>query len=314
MSFDVSNGAAKIARWTRYGSLTVFVPGWNYKAAVPLLKYCLSLIIFTVFGTIAEKLRPIILGIRVPSEAGTALSDYQIINNVRIFLTMISSSFIVALIPHLSGTAAVGSESIYKRTIVDGTKYFWTVGALLGFGIIMLSKDLLHIYVGKNNLYLNLWLIIIVIGTMYNLYITPIISVILSSGRLIPMIYATAIACAASLIVCWIVSPQYGVGGIACSLIAYNLVHFLITHYWYLPRCFQINPSQQIAKIFFPPLISGIAMYFIVGKVMSILNFGNNYLDIFFGAVFGTVIYLTIIIGTFIRPGEIKQLYLRISR
>lgn len=305
---------AKISRWTRYGTLSSFVPGWDYRAALPLLKYCFSLMVFAVFGTISEKIRPIILGMRVPADAGSALSDYQIINNVRIFLMMIGSSFMVALIPHISGAAAAGNDSIFKKTIVKGTKYVWSVTALMGFGIIMLSKELLSIYVGPGNLYLKVWWIIIIFGTLYNLYITPIISVILSSGKLIPMIYATAIGGVISLFICWIMTPQYGVGGIAISLVAYNLTHLLVTHYWYLPKYFQVNPSQQVFKILMPPIIAGIIMCFTVRNVLNVIGFENNYLNICFGGGLGTLIYIGIILIVYIPAADGKELALRILK
>lgn len=52
----------------------------------------------------------------------------------------------------------------------------WAFGALIGFGIIMLSKEVLSIYVGPENLHLKTWMIVLVGATFYNFYSTPIAS------------------------------------------------------------------------------------------------------------------------------------------
>ncbi|MCK5509067.1 MAG: oligosaccharide flippase family protein [Desulfobacterales bacterium] len=304
---------AKLWRLTKHGSIVMFIPGWNFKSVLPLLKYCLSLMTFSIFIAMADKLRPIILGIRIPFDAGEALADYQIINYIRIFLMMISASFMAALIPHLSGATIGGNRLIYGKTIEQGTKYIWTFGALLGFGVIMLSKELLCIYVGPENLYLEIWLIVLVIGALYNLYVSPIASVILSFGKLVPMIFATGIGCLLSLSICWVMAPRFGVGAIAVSLVVYNLVHLLVTHFWYLPRYFNINPSNQIINIMLPPAFIGVVMCCVGRWIINYMGYTNDYINIAIGTICGMAIYMTMIITIYIRPNEIRELFVKLK-
>lgn len=305
---------SKLWRWTKYSSITIFLPGWNFKDISPLLKYCLSLMVFAIFIAIADKLNPIILGIRVPNNAGEALADYQIINYVRIFLLMISSSFMAALIPHVSGATAGGSGHIYKKTIEQGTKYIWAFSALVGFGIIMLSKEVLSVYVGAENLSLKIWLMILVGATLYNLYVTPISSVILSSGKLVPMLFATASGCLVSVLLCWCLTPRFGVGAIAIAVAAYNSVNMLVTHFWYLPHYFNVRPIHQIVHIMVPPVASGLIMCFAGRFIIDKLGYTNDYINLAIGIVCGTVIYASIILLIYVRPREACELYYKITR
>ena len=302
----------KIWRWSHYGSLKMFLPGWHFKEVLPLLKYSLSLVAFSIFIAMADRLRPIILGIRVPNNTGEALTEYQIINYIRILLHMISSSFMGALIPHISGAVMSGNRQIYTVTITEGTKYTWVVGALLGFGIIMLSKEVLTIYVGPENLSLNMWLIILVGASLYNFYVTNIASVILSSGKLMPMLFATATGFVISVLICWFMTPLYGVGAVVISVAAYNVINMVITHFWYLPRYFNVNAVHQILHIMLPPVFAGIIMCFAGRLIINKIGYSNAYINVAIGAICGTVIYISIILISYIHPKEIFKLYSRI--
>lgn len=296
---------AKLWKWTLHGSLASFIPGWDIQAVAPLLKYCLSLMTFSIFLVLADKLRPIILGIQIPFAAGEALADYQIINYIRIFLMMFTSSFMAALIPHISSASIEPNSKIYIETITRGTKYIWTLGALVGFGLIMLSKEALIIYVGLENQYLTSWLQLLVIGSLYNLYASPIASVILSSAKLAPMLFATVLGCLVSLTICWFLTPIYSVGAAAISLIAYNMVHLLVTHFWYLPRYFNVKPFPQIVYIMLPPALAGSLMCFAGRWAIYQLGYTSNYINIVIGVICGTALYMAIILAIYIRPAEV---------
>lgn len=302
----------KLKRWMKYGSMTDLLPGWNFSAVLPVLKYCLSLMVFSIFVLLESRVQPIILGIRIPSNAGEALSNFQILDYMRTFLMMIGASFMVTLIPHISGAMATGNQQIYDKTIKQGTKYIWCVGALIGFGLIMLSKEVLSIYVGPENIVLQTWMIILIGATLYNLYATCISAAILSSGRLVPMMFATASGFLVAVLFNWFFVPIYGVGGVAFAVAAYNLVNLLVTHFWYLPRYFKIEPMRQILFVMLPPVFAGIIMCITGQHIIGLLGSNNDYINIAIGIVCGTLIYTSIIMLIYIRPKEFRELLSRI--
>ena len=305
---------AKLFRWLRYSSLKTFVPDWSFKEIIPLLKYCISLLAMGIFIMLANNLKPIILSFRVSEDAARNMADFQIINYIGMFLMMISSSFVVALVPYVSHEFATGNLSIYRKVIQDVTKPVWAVGTLLGFGIILLSKELLTIYVGVENIYLQKWLILLIAASMYNLYNPCIASVILGSGRTLPLTAITASGCVISLLVCWFVSPINALGSMTYSLIAYNFVIFLGVHFYYLKKYFQVEPMQQIVDILFPPVFAGLIMLFCIRYLLNYLAMTNPYLTILTGATTGTVIYSAVILTIYIKPAEVILLLNKIRK
>ncbi len=303
---------AKVWMWTKYGKLGVFIPGWNLKAVLPLLKYCVSLMTFSVFLMLSSSLCPVIMGIRVPSNAGAVMTDYHIINCVRIFFVMLASSFMMVLVPHLSGLVARGDDEILAKTILHGTKIVWGFGALLGFGVIMLSREALSVYVGEQYMYLQKWLVILTIASLYDLYNPAMSAVILSLGKLRPLIFATGLGCLLSLSICWLLSPSLGVGSIAWSFIASNLARFLVVHFWYFPKYFGLNPVNHILNVLFPPVVAGIAMCIAGRWIIDRIGHTNDLINIAIGVVCGTIIY-TLIIGTiYIRPNQAWKLVVKL--
>ena len=305
---------ATLSRWRRYSSFKSFIPGWNYKAIIPLLKYCLSLMTIAVFILLAEKLRPLIMTVRVSDDAAGNMTDFEIINNVRMFLVMISSSFLAALVPYVSHELATGRVSVCKKVIQDATKPVWAFSALIGFGIMLLSKEILTIYVGSENTYLQKWLILLIAATMCYLYTPCISSVILSSGRTRPLAVVTASGCVVSLLVCWFLSPITALGSIVIAHAVYICIVFFGTHLYYLPKCFGVAPGEQIMKILLPPVVSGLIMLLTVRSLLNWLAFSSSYVTILLGAIAGTIVYSAVILTIYIRPGEVRQLITKVRK
>lgn len=295
----------KLWKWSSCGSLFALVPGWKIAAVCPLLKYCLSISAFSIFIILSKNVPPVILALRAKSDAASVMTDFKVVDYIATFFLMISSTLITSLVPYISGLAAKGDIGIYNRVIKDGTRYVWAFGALIGFGVLMLSKEVIILYVGPEYLHIKLWLEVYIIGILYNLYNPAMSSVILSYGKLLPMIYATLLGCICSLFFSWMLSPLIGIGSISISLISFNLCAFLVNHFWYFPRYFHINPFNQIFHIFCPPLFAGLTMCISGRWLIDTISCTNSYINIAIGAFTGTLIYSSIILVFYISPSQI---------
>ena len=167
---------------------------------------------------------------------------------------------------------------------------------------------------GADNLYLQGWLIILLVGVLYNVYSVTIASAVLSSGIMRPMIWASATGCVMSTLVCWLFTPRYGIGAIAASLIVHNAITLLVVHFVYLPKYFQVKPVQQIREIMLPPVIAGIVMCIVGRWIINTCGIANNYTNIAIGVACGVVIYSLIILSIFIRPHEVRGLIFRLMK
>ncbi|MBT4483033.1 MAG: lipopolysaccharide biosynthesis protein [Candidatus Latescibacteria bacterium] len=304
----------KLMRWTRHSSLRVFIPGWNFKSIFPLLKYCSSLLVLAVFIILADKLTPMIMSVRVSANAAEHMTDYQIINNVRMFIMMIGSSFFMTLVPYVSHEFAKGNTHVYKKTIQHATKPVWAVGALIGFGVILLSKELLTIYVGVENLYLHKWLILLVASVIYNLYNPCISSVIIASGRTLPLVAISGCACLVSLVACWMLCPVTAIGAIVIANVIYTGIAFLGSHFYYLPKCFGVSPIEQIMKVLLPPVLSGLIMLFSVRYLLDWLDIASPFVTIVIGAITGFVVYSLVILTIYIKPVDAMLLINKVKK
>ncbi len=302
----------QVFKWLKYGTIKTFIPQWHFKETVPLLKYCLNLFIMGIFIIMADKLKPLILTLRVTGNAAAKMADYQIIYNVVMFLNMIAGSFIAALIPYISHEFVIGNKKIYKKAIQDVTKPVWAFGALIVFLILLLSKELLIIYVGAANLYLQKWLAIFLVGYLYVLYTPCIAAVVLAAGRTLPYTLGTAVGCIVSLVVCWLLVPFSPLGGMVYSYIAYIVILFSIVHFYYLRKVFDVSPAEQIIKVFFPPLIIGLVMIYFIRFLLNWIDIKNPYFNICVGGFAGTLLYSLLIIFFYIKPKEVKLLLERL--
>jgi O-antigen/teichoic acid export membrane protein len=302
----------QVLRWLKYGSIKTFLPRWYFKETLPLFKYCLNLFVMGIFIIMADKLKPLILTLRVSGSASLKMADYQIIYNIILFLNMITSSFITVLIPYIAREYVMGNHGIYKKVIQETTKLVWGFGAFLIFTMITFSKEILLIYVGPNNVYLQKWLIFYLVGYLYVMYAPCISAVVLSSGRMLPYTVGTALGCVVSLIFCWFTVPISPMGGMVFSYIVYIIIIFFTVHFYYLPKMFNVEPIRQIFRVLIPPLVVGVCMVFLTRYFLRFLNIPNIYANTLIGTFVGFIVYIVMILIVYIKPKELRLLLNRL--
>ncbi len=300
--------SAKLRRWSKYASLRSLIPGRSITATAPLLRYSAALMLYSTCVTVADRVRPVLLGARLTSHVSESLADYGIVNNIRVFLMMLTSSFVAALVPYIASESVSGNAAIARNAIEKGTKYIWMFGALVGFGVMMLSKEVLRLYVGRENVYLHTGLVVFVGSSLYSLYMPAIISVVLSSGRLSMLIVTTAVSGVVSTVACWLLAPTYGLYAVAISMGVYSLTHFLLVHTWLLPRQYAVPFRHHVLNIVCPPLIAGAVMLFAGRWVIERIGSSSSLLNIWIGATCGTAIYLGVISLIYIKPRDLYRI------
>jgi O-antigen/teichoic acid export membrane protein len=297
----------KIRRWRSVGSYRIFLPQWHLRSTVPVLKYCLALMTFSIFIVLDNASKPLIIGIMATDDVSRQMTDFQIISTFRMFLMLLATSVMQALIPYMSHQRVVEGDQIFKKIITQGTKIIWAIGALIGFLIILQAKNIVILYVGKESQYLTPLIVVYVVATMYNLYVTGIAAAILTSGKVTPMVWTTFAGFVVSTIISLTLIKSWQMKAIIYSLAGYNAVHFAVMHFFYLPTQFRINPFQQIFRVAAPPLIAGIVMYWLTQYVIKLMMINTIYWEITAGSVVGASIYLSVIFSIYIRPKETRD-------
>ena len=305
---------AKLWRWKKYGGLSVLIPGCYIDSVWPLLKYSFSVLGFSLFMAIARKLCPVILAMRTHGNSGGVMADFQVINYVQLFLMMVAGSFSVAMVPHISRAVAGGDIHMYRKAMTQGTRLVWSLGALMGFGVIMLAREVIIVYVGEEFLYLQPWLIVYVIALLYNLYNPAMSSVTLASGKLLPLVVVTGVGCVVSLICCWFLAPKFGVGSVSIAFLVNNIICFLFMNFWFYPTYFNLHAVHQVSHILAPPVLAGGVMCLLGRWIIREIGCVDSWINIALGAVCGTLVYSAIIVMIYIRPVEIREILLKFKR
>lgn len=298
--------AFKIRRWRHFGSYRIFMPQWQLKSTVPVLKYCMALMTFSIFTLLDNASKPLIIGI-YGENASEQMADFQIISIFRVFFMLLATSLMQALVPYLTQQSVIGGEAIYEKMITQGTKIIWAIGALVGGLTILLSEQIVILYVGSELLYLAPLICLYVIATMYNIYVTGIAAAVLSSGKLAPMVWATCAGFIVSIVISLAFFQSLQLKAIIYSLVGYNIIHFLVLHFYYLKTQFLIDPISHLSRVALPPVLAVILMYFIAGEFMKVLNLDNIYAELLVESTLGSAIYITVIAIIYIRPREVRD-------
>lgn len=264
-----------------------FIPKWNKSLFKEILPYSLNIFSFSIFQFSFWNLRPVFLGIQGSPEMVT---DFRVINGIIGIITMVSSSFLGALLPSSSKVVASHDKSKYYQIAYNGVKYVSIVLCLLSFGLITIAPELLTLYVGKEYLYLVPWMSLWAILVL-SAHVDPISSLILASSNIKPLTISSIIASISGLVVSWFLIPVYHVGGVVFGHLTYTLIQqvFYYTYYW--PHILKIDSLRVLTRSFGPYVIIGLISFGITYITPSIHSTLGNF---FLSGIEFSIIYLGI--------------------
>ena len=134
----------------------------------------------------------------------------------------------------------------------------------------------------------------------------------MSYGKVLVLTYTSIINSIISLIVMFIATPAYGVGGAVIAYLVYNINQLLVVYIYYLPVVLKQNPTKVFFVSFFKPVING-------GIIAAFVMIVNSYYgcapslwnSIFLSVVFFTI-YGALILRFVVKKDEIKNIYRRL--
>lgn len=245
-----------------------FLPKWNKDVFREILPYSLNIFSFSIFQFSFNNLRPVFLGMQGSPEMVT---DYTVMGGIIGIITMVSGSFLGALIPSSSKVVATHDTNKYYQIAYDGVKYVSFLISLLVFGLLSIATDLICLYVGKDFLYLVPWLSLWAILELAS-HREPISSLILAGTNIKPLTISSIIASISGLVVTWFAIPKFHAGGAILGLLAFTLVNqvFYYTYYW--PRILKIDSLRVLTKSFGPYVVIGVVGFIITYFTPSLQN------------------------------------------
>jgi len=226
-----------------------FLPVYNKELYKDVLPYCLSIFSFSIFQFSAVYLRPLILSLRSDLYAVT---DFRIIEGYANLILIFSSSFVSIFLPLASKSNAINDKSSKNIIIYTGTKFISTFISFVIFFFVINSSDLLELYVGRKYLYLSPLLNIWVLSLLAS-HNSAISSLVLSSNRLKPIVYISALSTTISLAFSWFAAPTYGLSGVLCGYLIYVLIQTCFYYFYYYPSVLKIDSKKLFYLSFLKP-------------------------------------------------------------
>jgi O-antigen/teichoic acid export membrane protein len=242
------------------------------------LPYSLSVFGVQIFQFSATNLRPLILSVR----AGISpFADYRILNGFATTIMSMSVGFVGILLPMATKAVALGNKPSRDKIAYQGTKYLTIFLSLVVFGFVLISRDLLCIYVGDKYAYLDMWLKLWVLTMLFS-HNSAISSLVFAENRLMPVVIISAFSATTSLVIAWYLVPHYQVGGIILSYLYYCISQITFYYSYYYRKVLKLDVGHILLRSFFTPAaligacaavawytISFLSLYSRTGRILS---------------------------------------------
>ena len=257
----------------------VFKFGWYSDVFKKVIRYSINVFLLSIFQFSATNLRPIILGIK--SDVSD-VSDYRILQQITSLILIFTGSLMGILLPITSKLDSndKGNAETEALIIYDFTKIITILLSFLVFGLVLISKPFLLIYIGSDYLGLTMWLSLWAFSFLGN-HIVAISAIVLAKNNLKTITYFTVFSCVVSLLICWFFCEEYKIGGVVFSIISYSLLQLLFYYTYYYPKVMRLNSKKIFITSFLIPTLIGMASFFIVDLMLNFFKFGNNWSEIF---------------------------------
>jgi len=273
-----------ILRIRRLKNKVSFVPKYYRRIFMAVLPYSLSAFGVQIFQFSATTLRPLILSFR---SGINPFADYRILNGFASTIMTMSVGFVGILIPMATKAVASGNTSSRDKIAYQGTKYLTIFLSLIVFGFVLVSKDVLCMWVGDKYAYLDPWLKLWVLTMLFS-HTSAISSLVFAENRLMPVMYISAFSATTSLILAWYLVPQYQVGGIIISYLFYCISQITFYYSYYYRKVLRLDIGRILFRSFFTPAVLlcicavaahySVSFFVLNGRVGRILATGSAFI------------------------------------
>ena len=268
-----------------------FAPSFNKKIFKEVLPYSLNIFSFGLFQFSVVNLRPVLLGIQSSPES---ITDYRILDGIVKIVMMLGGAFMGVILPSASKVVAMNNKAAQDQIAYQGTKFITVAICFCCFGMMAVSSEMLTLYVGRDFLYLTLWLDLWLLATLAT-HNQAISSLIFAGSDIRTITYNTIAASVIGLLLTWFLIPLFDVGATVIGYLVYSLIQILFYYLYYWPKVMRINSIRVFFSSFLPfAFIGGIicfglkilhidglnewVMIFVKGCLFSILFIAMTYL------------------------------------
>lgn len=286
------------------GIIDSFKPQFFWKDFSVIFKYSIAIFTMGIFQAMAQKSRPLILGL-ASTDSATILGEYRIIEVFPTFIISLCGALISIFLPKSSKMVAANDNTAINNMAYNGTRITSILTCCICFPIILNSSEIITVYVGGQYAYLSTWMVIWIATLVLNLYNSPIASLILASGKTKMLVYSSALACIISMAINAILCPKYGVGSAVIGYLVYIIIQQLFYYFYFNNKVMGLD-SFKVLLTFAIPTIIAITLYFIIELIPYNWAEKSRLHIIIYGCIKGGV-WLLLYIGILLATHVLKK-------
>lgn len=230
-----------------------FIPSFDKKIFKEVLPYSLNIFSFGLFQFSVVHLRPVFLGIESTPDS---ITDYRILDGIVRIVMMIGGAFMAVFLPSASKVVAMHNQNAQNQIAYQGTKFITIAICFCCFGMMSVSSEMLTVYVGKDYLYLTIWLDLWLLSTLAT-HNQAISSLILAGSDIRAITYCTITASIVGLALTWYLIPLFNVGATVIGYMVYCMIQILFYYLYYWPKVMRISSSKVFFSSFLPFVMMG---------------------------------------------------------
>lgn len=230
-----------------------FRPSFDKKVFKEVLPYSINIFSFGLFQFSVVNLRPVFLGIESTPDS---ITDYRILDGIVRIVMMLGGAFLGVFLPSASKVVATHNQNAQNQIAYQGTKFISIAICFCCFGMMSVSTEMLTAYVGRDYLYLTIWLDIWLLATL-GTHNQAISSLILAGSDIRAITYSTIVASIIGLLLTWFLIPLYDVGATVLGYFVYCMIQILFYYLYYWPRVMKIDSVRVFFSSFFPYVLAG---------------------------------------------------------
>lgn len=233
-----------------------------------VLMYSLNIFVLTFFQMTAANSRPLLLGM-FANDAAKIVAEYRIIEVFPLFILSIGGMLTSILLPKAS-TITASNDTVAKENFVyKGTRMTSILCAYLCFPIIIVAPELLELYVGNEYKELAFWMQMWCFTFIFSLHTTPCNSLILTTGKVKPLVLVTIIACVLSMGINIVFCNTWGVGSAVIAYFIYVLLVMFFNYIYYYGKTLALSRIKIFSSALYPNIIA------IITALLTVYTFNS---------------------------------------
>lgn len=286
--------------------LSMLLPKWYWSDFKATLMYSLGMFVMAVFQFSADNLRPLLLS-RFSDEGVDVLTKYRVIQTISTLVIAFAGVFLQGLLPYSSKAYSENDSQTIKKLAYEGTKYISLFLSFVIFILISNSSIILNIYMGEAyeglSIWLNVWLL-----SLLGLHTATIASLILSSGKIRPLIFMSGFSCIVSLSITVVFAPQLNLGSAVIGYSAYVLLQLLFFYLFYIPRVLKLQSNRIFFSSFIPSLAVGMVSYCFVYLLNPFFLTSIPFVNLCINSFLFVIAFVVLMLLFVIKPEEFMNI------